>query len=87
MNVDYTIKKKLFSELSLTELFEIVRARFDVFVGEQHILEPELKAIATSRFFSTLNKIEEKLNHEDGGSLGVPAGNESAWDEDGADCQ
>ena len=40
MNTDNTIKKA-FSELSQTELFEIVRARFDVFVGEQHILEPE----------------------------------------------
>ena len=40
MNIDNTIKKA-FSELSQTELFEIVRARFDVFVGEQHILEPE----------------------------------------------
>lgn len=37
----YKIIEKPFSELSLTELFEIVRARFDVFVGEQHILEPE----------------------------------------------
>ena len=45
MNVDYTIIKKAFSELSLTELFEIVRARFDVFVGEQHILEPEFDDI------------------------------------------
>lgn len=35
------IIKKPFNELTLTELFEIVRARFDVFVGEQHILEPE----------------------------------------------
>ena len=35
------IIKKPFDELTLTELFEIVRARFDVFVGEQHILEPE----------------------------------------------
>jgi len=33
--------KKPFDELTLAELFEIVRARFDVFVGEQHILEPE----------------------------------------------
>ena len=32
---------KTFEELTLAELFEIVRARFDVFVGEQHILEPE----------------------------------------------
>lgn len=32
---------KPFQELTLTELFEIVRARFDVFVGEQQILEPE----------------------------------------------
>ena len=37
----YKIIKKPFNELTLTELFEIVRARFDVFVGEQHILEPE----------------------------------------------
>ncbi len=35
------IHKKAFDELTLGELFEIVRARFDVFVGEQHILEPE----------------------------------------------
>ena len=35
------IIKKPFNELTLTELFEIVRARFDVFVDEQHILEPE----------------------------------------------
>ena len=35
------IIKKSFDELTLGELFEIVRARFDVFVGEQHILEPE----------------------------------------------
>lgn len=41
MSTNYTIIKKAFSELSLTELFEIVRARFEVFVGEQHILEPE----------------------------------------------
>lgn len=32
---------KPFNELTLTELFEIVRVRFTVFVGEQHILEPE----------------------------------------------
>ena len=32
---------KPFDDLTLAELFEIVRARFDVFVGEQHILEPE----------------------------------------------
>lgn len=41
MSTNHTIIKKAFCELSLTELFEIVRARFDVFVGEQHILEPE----------------------------------------------
>ena len=36
---------KPFEELTLTELFEIVRARFDVFVAEQHILEPEFDDI------------------------------------------
>ena len=36
-----TLIRKPFDELTLYELFEIVRARFDVFVGEQHILEPE----------------------------------------------
>lgn len=41
MSTNYTIIKKAFSELSLTELFEIVRVRFEVFDGEQHILEPE----------------------------------------------
>ena len=35
------VKIKYFQELTLTELFEIVRTRFAVFVGEQHILEPE----------------------------------------------
>lgn len=40
MNVRNIIKKP-FADLTLEELFEIVRARFDVFVGEQHILEPE----------------------------------------------
>ena len=35
-----TLIRKPFDELTLRELFEIVRARFDVFVGEQHILEP-----------------------------------------------
>ena len=39
------IIRKPFSELTLTELFEIVRARFDVFVAEQHILEPEFDDI------------------------------------------
>lgn len=37
----YRIIRKPFHELTLTELFEIVRARFAIFVGEQHILEPE----------------------------------------------
>lgn len=38
---DMSIIIKSFDELSPRELFEIVRARFEVFVGEQHILEPE----------------------------------------------
>lgn len=37
----HTVVRKPFDALTLEELFEIVRARFDVFVGEQHILEPE----------------------------------------------
>lgn len=41
MSTPPCVHAKAFQELTLTELFEIVRARFDVFVGEQHILEPE----------------------------------------------
>ena len=41
MNQRKEVYRKKFDELTLTQLFEIVRARFTVFVGEQHILEPE----------------------------------------------